>query len=294
MKISKGLITAAGDRERRIPLQTLVDRDGSTRTVLAMLVNEIASAGVSDICIVIPPGEREPYANAVPDQARRITFIEQTTQSGYAGAIACAKEHLANEPFLHLVGDHVYINGSSASENRGSRAAQLVQLAEAQGCSVSAVQATHESSITRFGVIGGTPIAGQPSLYKIDAVVEKPTPTLAEQRLIVSGLRAAYYLAFFGMHVFTPTLLEILSSQMQSDASTASVSGSLDRLAAGERYLGWQVLAYRYDLGPRYGLLNAQLALALDGEGRDEVLSSLVGLLAAHNGSHLRFEESAQ
>ena len=48
MKIRKAVVTAAGDRSRRIPLQTLVDRDGSTRTVLAMLVNEIAGAGVSE------------------------------------------------------------------------------------------------------------------------------------------------------------------------------------------------------------------------------------------------------
>ena len=38
--------------------------------------------------------------------------------------------------------------------------------------------------------------------------MEKPTPTEAEQRLIAPGLRAGYYLAFFGMHVFTPAVLD--------------------------------------------------------------------------------------
>jgi len=36
----------------------------------------------------------------------------------------------------------------------------------------------------------------------------------------------------------------------------------------------------RYDLGARYGLLTAQLALALSGKDRDEILSQLVELLA--------------
>ncbi|NDA69016.1 MAG: UTP--glucose-1-phosphate uridylyltransferase, partial [Verrucomicrobia bacterium] len=36
----------------------------------------------------------------------------------------------------------------------------------------------------------------------------------------------------------------------------------------------------RYDIGAHYGLLTAQLALALSGKDRDEVLTGLVELLA--------------
>lgn len=278
MKIKKGLITAAGDRQRRIPLQTLVDRDGNTRTVLAMLVNDILSAGIDEICVVIPSGEREAYEKAVPDHLGRIHFVEQPQLSGYASAVWCAKEFLSRDPFLHLVGDHVYIDNGGKSW-----AARLVEVASAQECSVSAVQATHESLISRFGVIGGNPVTDQRSLYTVDTVIEKPTPTQAEQRLIVSGLRAGYYLAFFGMHVFTPTVMDILEEQIHADAAKASVSSALHALGSRERYRAWQVSAHRYDLGPRFGLLNAQLALALSGQDRDEVLSSLVNLLSAHN-----------
>ncbi|MGH9628411.1 MAG: sugar phosphate nucleotidyltransferase [Bryobacteraceae bacterium] len=278
MKIKKGLITAAGDRSRGIPLQTLVDRDGATRTVLAMLVNEILSAGIEEICVIVPPGEQEAYQRAVLEHLGRIHFVEQRELSGYAAAVWCAKDFLAREPFLHLVGDHVYISTPGKSW-----AARLVEVAAAQECSVSAVQPTHESLISRFGVIGGSPVAGNSSLYKVDTVIEKPTPTQAEQRLIVAGLRAGYYLAFFGMHVFTPAVLGILEDQIQTEPARASVSGALDALGSRERYRAWQVSAHRYDLGPRYGLLNAQLALALSGRDRDEVLSSLVGLISAHD-----------
>ena len=41
-------------------------------------------------------------------------------------------------------------------------------------------------------------------------MIEKPTPTEAEQRLIVPGLRAGHYLCFFGMHVLTPAVMELL------------------------------------------------------------------------------------
>jgi UTP--glucose-1-phosphate uridylyltransferase len=280
MKIKKGLITAAGDRQRRIPLQTLVDRDGAIRTVLAMLVNEILSAGVEEVCVVIPPDEQDLYAEAVSDHRSRICFITQHEPSGYAGAIWCAKDFLGTEAFLHLVGDHVYISPAGKSW-----ASQLVDIATAEECAVSAVQPTHERLISRFGVVSGMRAAGHQSLYKVETVIEKPTPTEAEQRLIVPGLRAGYYLAFFGMHVFTPTVLDILEAQIRQDAAHASVSAALDALGSRERYRAWQVSGHRYDLGPRYGLLNAQLALALSGRDRDETLSTLITLVAAHDGS---------
>jgi len=278
MKIRKGLITAAGDPQRRIPLQTLVDRDGKTRSVLAMLVNEMTSAGVEEICVIVPKDEVRAYESAVADHAGKVCFVPQGEASGYANAIWCARDFLARDPFLHLVGDHVYIS------HRKTWASRLVRIAETHECSVSAVQATHESVLSRFGVIGGTALA-EKSLYKISTVMEKPTPTEAEQHVIVSGLRAGYYLAFFGMHVFTPTVLDLIGE-------IGSVSGALHSLASRERYLGWQVSGWRYDLGPRYGLMNAQLALALSGKDRDEVLAALVGLVATHDAGALRLDEN--
>ena len=122
-------------------------------------------------------------------------------------------------------------------------------------------------------------------MYLSTKMVEKPTPERAERELRTPGLRSGEYLCFFGMHVFTPVVMDILAQQMRVNPETASVSSTLNTLAAEQRYLGWQVSAHRYDLGPRYGLLDAQLALALTGRDRDEVLASLVRLLAAHQGN---------
>jgi UTP--glucose-1-phosphate uridylyltransferase len=59
------------------------------------------------------------------------------------------------------------------------------------------------------------------------------------------------------------------------------LTSALAQLARRERYLAYEVEGRRYDVGLRYGLLTAQLALALDGQDRDEVLTGLVELLAA-------------
>ena len=54
-------------------------------------------------------------------------------------------------------------------------------------------------------------------------------------------------------------------------------------LSRREKYLALEKSDRRYDLGARYGLFAAQLALALAGRDRNEVLSQMVELLAARD-----------
>ena len=113
-------------------------------------------------------------------------------------------------------------------------------------------------------------------------MLEKPTPTEAEQRLIVPGLRAGHYLCFFGMHVLTPGVMELLEEEVaRPRQAPVHLSSALNKLAQRERYLACELQGRRYDIGAKYGLLAAQLALGLDGQDRSEVLSGLVELLAA-------------
>jgi UTP--glucose-1-phosphate uridylyltransferase len=165
-----------------------------------------------------------------------------------------------------------------------SCAQRLIEVAQTADCTVSAVQATRESLLPYYGVIGGRRIAGHSDLYRVDTVMEKPTPTVAEQQLLVPGLRAGHYLCFFGMHVLTPTVMEILGRQLAAaqpnELTKVTLSSALAELAGREQYLALEQQNSRYDLGVRYGLLSAQVALALNGQDRDEVLARLLELLA--------------
>jgi UTP--glucose-1-phosphate uridylyltransferase len=276
MEIKKAIITAAGKNQRTLPLQSLVDRDGAAKTALQILIEEITQAGVDEIAVVISPGDQPAYQAAAGNHASRLTFVEQAQPLGYGHAVQCARQFTGKSAFLLLVGDHLYVSGS------GKRCAQqLVEVAREQACSVSAVQATHESKLPFYGAVGGKLVAGTESLYEVDDVLEKPTPTEAEQRLIVPGLRAGHYLCFFGMHVLTPAVMEMLSEAVAAQPrGGVHLSASLAQLSRHERYLACELQGRRYDIGLKYGLLTAQLALALDGADRDEVLSSLVELLA--------------
>ena len=276
MNLKKAVITAAGKNQRTLPLQSLVDRDGSTKTALAIIVEEALAAGIEEIGMVIHPGDQAAFAAAAGSHASRLTFLEQAEPLGYGHAVACAREFTGRSPFLLLVGDHLYVS----TETRGC-ARQLVEAATAENAAVSAVQATHESKLPYYGAIGGRRVAGRERLYEITDVLEKPTPTTAEQHLIIPGLRAGSYLCFFGMHVLTPTVMDVLAELLAtSGGKSVHLSTALAKLAKKERYLAAELGGRRYDIGAKYGLLTAQLALGLAGKDRDEVLTGLVELLA--------------
>ena len=277
MEITQALITAAGESQRRLPLQTLVDRDGTPKTALQILIEEVLQAGIEEIVIVVTPGDIPAFTQAAGAFAPRLRFVEQSHPLGYGHAVWSARASLGNAPFLLLVGDHLYV--SSAADRC---AKQLISVARSESCAVSAVQATHESKLPLYGAVGGRLEAGRRGLYQVSEILEKPSPTEAEQRLIVPGLRAGHYLCFFGMHVLPPAIITLLGEEIAAANGKWKVhlTNSLAKLAGRERYLALELQGRRYDIGLKYGLLTAQLALALSGKDRDEVLTGLADMLA--------------
>lgn len=275
MEIQRAIITAAGRNQRNLPLQTLVDRDGETKTALAIIIEEVLTTGIEQIGVVVSPGDEAAFREAAGRHAKRLTFIEQQEPKGYGHAVWSAKEFVGGNAFLLLVSDHLYV-----SEGAAGCAKQLVDIACQEECAVSAVQATHESKLPNYGAVGGRLVTGIRGLYDVSEVMEKPSPTAAEQSLLVPGLRAGHYLCFFGMHVLTPAVMELLDADVQSAEQGVHLSSALKQLSSREQYRAYEIQGHRYDIGEKYGLLTAQLAIALDGQDRDEVLVNLVDLLA--------------
>jgi len=255
--VRKAVITAAAQFQRALPLQTLIDRDGAEKSVLCILIEQSLAAGAEEIAVVVWPGDESRYAQAAGSHASSVRFIPQSEPRGYGHAIHCAHSFTGADPFLHMVGDGK------------------------ERCSVSGVQATRESLLSRYGTVGGRRVPPRSDLYRVDTVIEKPTPTEAEQRLLVSGIRAGYYLCFFGIHVLTPAVMDILGRMLAVSSGTpVTLADALAELARREQYLAVEDDGRRYDLGAPYGLLIAQFALALNGPDRSEVLSQMLELLA--------------
>jgi len=277
MKVNKAVITAAGEHHSNLPLQSVVDREGRPGTALHRTLDEVVEAGIDEIAIVVRPGQADRYLSAAESHASRLVFFEQDNPRGYGDAILRASDFVDGEPFLHLVSDHLYVSSTDQS-----CATQLCRMAETHECSISAIQPTRENEIIYFGTVGGCPVAQQDRLYEVSTVIEKPTPTIAEQELIVAGQRSGHYLCLFGMHVLTPGLLRILDDNLktQSDNCSIDLSTSLNQLAQSERYLAFEVHGSRFNIGYKYGLMMAQLAISMGGVDRDLILTELVTLMA--------------
>lgn len=276
MRVSKAVITAAAPNQNTLPLQRLVDAGGEEKTALQLIVEETLSAGIEEICVVIQPDDEENYRRAAGHAISSIQFAYQDRPLGYADALLRAEDFCGEDAFLHLVGDHLYLSATSKSCAR-----QLVELAQHYACPVSAVQPTREHRLPFFGIVGGTSVPRQDGLYEVRHVVEKPTPTLAEQELITPGLRSGHYLGYFGMHVLTPGVIDCLR-EVTSDPGREhpTLSDAVAMLPARGRYLAYQLSGTRYNIGVQYGVLIAQLAIGLSGRDRDYLLTELVELLA--------------
>lgn len=318
MTVRKAVITAAGRGTRQYPASTtvqkemfpLVDVDGLTKPTLQIIAEEALDAGVEEICIVIPPGDEATYrqhfrglsqdllpafqgkewAMRESEQLARlervVSYVTQPAPEGYGHAVFCTREWVGEEPFLLLLGDHVYIS----TDSRGRRCArQVVEVFDQLGQTVSSVKRTPERLLRLFGTVRGEPVPDVPRLYRVAAMAEKPSPQLAERELRTPGLRSGEYLCFFGMHVFTPALFDCLAYNIQHDVreqGELQLTAAQALLAEREPYLAFEASGERYDMGVPFGLAETQLALALNSPMREEIIASVIRILAAQGQSH--------
>ena len=124
MKIIQAVITAAAPAQSTLPLQRVVDRDGQEKTALQLIIEEVLLAGIEEICVVICPDRRVDYEQAAGAHASRLSFVEQDNPRGYGDALLRAGQIVGEQPFLHLVSDHLYLS----STDKGC-ASQLVEMA---------------------------------------------------------------------------------------------------------------------------------------------------------------------
>lgn len=252
-----------------LPLQHVTISDGGTKRVAALQIEELLEAGITQVGLVNRPGNERVFAELRDQFGSALVSISQPEPRGFGDAVLCAESWIAGEPFIVQVCDHVFITHAAVSCTR-----QLMDVAEREGCAVSAVQANAENQLPYFGAIGGTRVKDSNRLYTIETIIEKPTPTVAEEHCVIPGLRQGTYLMLFGTHALSPAVFQILRAQQAALPPDAKLglTEALAALATREKYLALEVDGQRIDLETPFGLLRAQLALALYGPRREEVL----------------------
>ena len=282
-KVRKAVIPAAGFGTRLFPaskatkkeLFPIVDRDGITKPVILLLVEEALNAGIEEVIIVVQENDLEgfrsffdvqvtienynklprhfqEYAQRILDIGQRVSFVIQTAQEGFGHAVYCAREAVGNEPFLLMLGDHLY--RSSIEE---SCAEQLIAAYNQHGMSILGLRRTPENELANFGTATGVWVeTGR--LLSVSEFAEKPTVDYARNSLRVPGLPESEYLTVFGQYVIQPMLFDYLEEHIENNVRERGefqLTSALDRLRKEDGFLGLIVEGKRYDIGlPEYYL----------------------------------------
>src|SRR5688500_12780338 len=185
-QVREAVSTAAGRGTRQYPASSavqkemfpLVDRDGLTKPVIQIIGEEAIDSGIEEICIITQPGEESLYrdyfkrldndtvkafrgkdwaileSEKLQGLGERLHYAEQHTPDGFGHAVFQAKKFVGDEPFLLLLGDHVYI-----SDTKDRCAAQLVRIFEQYMLdAVTGAQPTQARHLHAFGTIRGAPV----------------------------------------------------------------------------------------------------------------------------------------
>jgi UTP-glucose-1-phosphate uridylyltransferase len=282
-KVRKALIPAAGFGTRLFPaskatskeLFPVIDRDGIAKPAILLIVEEVLEAGIEEVIIIVQkqdvekfrsffnmqvtienynklPSHYQKYANRLLEIGQRVRFVVQTHQEGFGHAVYCAREEIGSDPFLLMLGDHIY-----RSDGPKSCAQQLVEAFELHARSLVGVRRTPEEMISNFGTVGGTWIQEQ-LLLNITEFSEKPTLEYARENLRVPGLGRGEYLTLFGQYIIKPQLFDYLEEHISNNVRERGefqLTSALDRLRQEDGFLGLMMDGQRFDIGlPEYYL----------------------------------------
>jgi UTP-glucose-1-phosphate uridylyltransferase/mevalonate kinase len=287
-KVRKAVIPAAGFGTRLFPaskatkkeLFPIVDRDGIAKPAVLLIVEEALQAGVEEVIIIVQEhdladfqsffnvqisienynklsSQFQEYSHRLLEMGRRVSFAIQPTQEGFGHAIYCAREAVGDEPFLLMLGDHLY-----RSHVEKSCAQQLLDTYHQHGVSVLGLRRTPEEKIANFGTVTGVWMEDD-QLLSVTEFAEKPTIDYARHNLTVPGFPAGEYLTVFGQYVITPQLFEYLEEHITHNVRERGefqLTSALDRLRQGDGFLGLVIEGQRYDIGlPEYYLETLQV-----------------------------------
>jgi UTP-glucose-1-phosphate uridylyltransferase/mevalonate kinase len=276
-KVRKAVIPAAGFGTRLFPatkaakkeLFPIVDQDGIAKPAILYIVEEALNAGIEEVILIVQEHDLDAfqsffnvqitvenfnklstrfqeYAQRIIEIGRRVSFVTQEMQEGFGHAVYCAKDAVGNEPFLLMLGDHLY-----RSEKEDSCAKQLIEAYNQHRISILGLRRTSEDQIENFGTVGGVWIEDQ-NLLNVTQFFEKPTVDYARNNLRVPGLPEHEYLTVFGQYIIKPEIFDFLEEHIANNVRERGefqLTSALDRLRRADGFQGLMMEGQRFDIG---------------------------------------------
>jgi UTP--glucose-1-phosphate uridylyltransferase len=285
VRVRKAVVLAAGYGTRLLPATKAQPKESLPlvdKPIIQYTVEEVAASGITQVVIVTAAGKR-----AVEDHFDRslelemalrekgdiqrlgeiqrvsdladIVYVRQKEQRGVGHAVLQAKEVIGAEPFALLFPDDVIIADVPVTR-------QLIDVFEARGGSVLAVQEVPESEVESYGVIAGQ--EAPDGVIEVAALVEKPRPDEAPSRL-----------AIVGRYVLTPEIFAMIERTPPGAGREIQVTDAIATLMREQPVHAWRFAGRRFDTGRPLGLLTASIEIGLRradiGPGLREFLRTL-------------------
>ncbi|MDY6806087.1 MAG: sugar phosphate nucleotidyltransferase [Cyanobacteriota bacterium] len=273
-KVRKAVIPAAGFGTRMFPaskavkkeLFPIIDRDGRAKPIILAIVEEAIRGGIEEVGIVVQKSDRaifsdffnstpsyyeklspanQEYCQYLKNLGNKITFIIQEVQEGYGHGVYCAKEWANDEPFLLLLGDHLY-----SSEIETNCVGQMLQIYEQKNQSVIGLRVVSGSEIHHYGCVSGN--LESEGIVAASKIHEKPDINYARQHLHTEGMAEDEFLSIFGTYVLEPIIFAYLEENINNnfrEKGEFQLTTCLERLREENGVTGYVVKGKCFDTG---------------------------------------------
>jgi len=242
--VRKAIIPVAGFGTRLYPTTRgikkefcpVVDKDGLVKPGILVLLEELDSIGIDEICLILNKEEKEyyddfffksisdehyqkltqkmkEYENRIQRISRKLTFVFQNEQKGFGHAVYQAKEFATGEPVLLLLGDTLYSSNTGVPVTE-----QLIDAYKNCGQSMIALQRVDINQVGSYGVFSGNWDNKDENIMRITNIAEKPTVDYAREYLLMKqkdGLETCF--GAFGCYIITESVFDRLEYAIENN-----------------------------------------------------------------------------
>ena len=272
MKIKKGVIPAAGLGTRVLPASKSMPKEMLPivdKPAIQYIVEEAVKSGIEDILIITSRGKttvedhfdrnpeleakllaskkQEVYDQMVAiSQMANIQYVRQKETKGLGHAVLCAKAFAGNEPFAVLYGDDVVLGGEKPA------CCELCEAYEKYGVGVAGIKPVATENISKYCSVALEPILDEQAVYRLTDMVEKPSLTE-----VLSNY------SILGRVVLPPEIFPILENTAPGAGGEIQLTDAMRVLAREHGMVGVEYTGTRYDMGNKFGILQAIVEVAL-------------------------------
>ncbi len=272
MKIKKAVIPAAGLGTRVLPASKSMPKEMLPivdKPAIQYIVEEAVKSGIEDILIITSRGKttvedhfdrnpeleakllaskkQEVYDQMVAiSQMANIQYVRQKETKGLGHAVLCAKAFAGNEPFAVLYGDDVVLGGEKPA------CCELCEAYEKYGVGVAGIKPVATENISKYCSVALEPIPDEKAVYRLTDMVEKPSLTE-----VLSNY------SILGRVVLPPKIFPILENTAPGAGGEIQLTDAMRVLAREHGMVGVEYTGTRYDMGNKFGILQAIVEVAL-------------------------------